>query len=233
MKLKNAKALGLTLACGLTLVAGTALATAAVTTKTLQAEYANISLVVDGQTIVPKDAAGNVVEPFIVNGTTYLPVRAIGSALGKDVQWDSETKTVFVGSAPAADKNWMKELPPYQTTGLTVYDGGNTTFSVAGVAHNTGLRFFGLYESNFGLWNLDGSYNRLTMKVGHLDGSNPSGGTLYAYLDGKLAQSYPIAWDGLPQEISLNLAGAKQLKLEWKGDNSQVSCGIYDIAFSK
>ena len=50
---------------------------AASTTKTIEAFYNNIKIYVDGIKIDPKDAAGNVVEPFIYNGTTYLPVRAV------------------------------------------------------------------------------------------------------------------------------------------------------------
>ena len=44
--------------------------------------------------IEPKDVNGNVVEPFIIDGTTYLPVRAICNALGLKVNWNSETNTV-------------------------------------------------------------------------------------------------------------------------------------------
>lgn len=56
--------------------------------------YSDVKIVVDGKTITPKDADGNVVEPFIYNGTTYLPVRAVGDAFGKTVEWDAGTKTV-------------------------------------------------------------------------------------------------------------------------------------------
>jgi|GEM_PF-993018 len=59
--------------------------------------YNNIKIYIDGAEIVPKDAVGNVVEPFIINGTTYLPVRAISNALGKDVEWDGATQSVYIG----------------------------------------------------------------------------------------------------------------------------------------
>ena len=36
--------------------------------------YNNIKIYIDGAEIVPKDANGNTVEPFMMNGTTYLPV---------------------------------------------------------------------------------------------------------------------------------------------------------------
>ena len=57
--------------------------------KNIRVEYSGIKLVVDGQTVVPKDANGKTVEPFIYNGTTYLPVRAVGNAVGKKVKWDA------------------------------------------------------------------------------------------------------------------------------------------------
>ena len=60
--------------------------------------YNNIKISLDGQAITPTDANGTEVEPFIIDGTTYLPVRAIGDALGLDVNWDSETSTVLLST---------------------------------------------------------------------------------------------------------------------------------------
>ncbi len=64
------------------------------TTETIQAIYRDIKIYVDGVKIEPKDANGNTVEPFIYNGTTYLPVRAVGNAFGKNVEWDDATNSV-------------------------------------------------------------------------------------------------------------------------------------------
>ena len=36
------------------------------------------------------------VEPFIYEGTTYVPIRAISQAFGKRVDWNDETKTVEI-----------------------------------------------------------------------------------------------------------------------------------------
>lgn len=65
--------------------------------------YNDIKITLDGQAITPLDANGNSVEPFIIDGTTYLPVRGIASALGLDVNWDQTSKTVQLSteSAPA------------------------------------------------------------------------------------------------------------------------------------
>lgn len=67
-------------------------------TSVIEAVYNNIVINIDGKNITPKDANGNKTEPFIYNGTTYLPVRAVGEALGKTVEWDSETNTVYLFS---------------------------------------------------------------------------------------------------------------------------------------
>ena len=56
--------------------------------------YKNIKITLNGINIEPKDVNGNIVEPFIIDGTTYLPVRAICKALGLEVNWNSETNTV-------------------------------------------------------------------------------------------------------------------------------------------
>ena len=80
------------------LVLGAAALAANGYTKQLIANYVGVSLVIDGQLVIPKDINGNTVEPFIVDGTTYLPVRAVAEALGKEVSWDGDSKTVFIGA---------------------------------------------------------------------------------------------------------------------------------------
>lgn len=86
---------------------------AATGTQNISVAYRNINLYVDGSLITPKDANGNVVEPFIYNGTTYLPVRAVGEALNKPVDWDGSTNTVYIGNKP--------NNPPPQTSTVSYY----------------------------------------------------------------------------------------------------------------
>ncbi|MCL2152181.1 MAG: right-handed parallel beta-helix repeat-containing protein [Oscillospiraceae bacterium] len=61
--------------------------------------YRDIKIYVDGEIIIPKDATGEIVEPFIYNGTTFLPVRAVSEALGKTVEWDGPTNSVYIGES--------------------------------------------------------------------------------------------------------------------------------------
>jgi len=63
------------------------------------------NILINGNKLVPKDANGNIVEPFLKDGTTYLPIRAIGEAFGKNVSWDGETQTISITDANIADQN--------------------------------------------------------------------------------------------------------------------------------
>lgn len=86
-----------------TLIVSTLISTAfAAYQKQATLNYSGISITLDGKKITPKDANGNTVEPFTISGTTYLPVRAIATALGLNVTWDGNTQTVglYTGAVP-------------------------------------------------------------------------------------------------------------------------------------
>jgi len=61
----------------------------------------NVRVFVEGTLLVPQDAAGNTVQPFIQDGTTFLPIRAIGEAFGRDIGWDAQTTSVIIGTRPS------------------------------------------------------------------------------------------------------------------------------------
>ena len=56
--------------------------------KTIKASYRNIKIYVNDSLRQTKDAKGVVVEPFIVDGTTYVPLRGISEILGYEVTFD-------------------------------------------------------------------------------------------------------------------------------------------------
>lgn len=60
---------------------------------------AELSVSLDGSEIETVDANGVTVPPILVDGTTYLPVRAVANALGLSIEWDNETKSVLINGA--------------------------------------------------------------------------------------------------------------------------------------
>lgn len=99
---------------GLLLTSGIALAKQG--TEMIEVAFDNIKILIDGLEYQPDDGNGNPVEPFIYNGTTYLPVRAIANAFDKDVDWEPQTSTITLGSK---NYDWLDAMgyAKYETTG--------------------------------------------------------------------------------------------------------------------
>lgn len=76
----------------------------------INALFDDIKVLINGSEIELTDANGNAVEPFIYNGTTYIPARALAKGFGKVVNWDSENKKVLI-----SDPMPMSEPLPIDT----------------------------------------------------------------------------------------------------------------------
>ena len=94
-------------------IVGTAFGAANGKLMNIKVVQGGLTLYVDGQLFVPKDAKGNTVEPIIYEGTTYLPLRAVATALGKDITYDSKTSSVYIGKAPGGKIVRLDSLTPY------------------------------------------------------------------------------------------------------------------------
>lgn len=54
----------------------------------------DFTVYVDGKKQTFRDAQGKIVDPILYEGTTYLPVRAIGELMGKTVYWYQDEKKI-------------------------------------------------------------------------------------------------------------------------------------------
>lgn len=86
-------------------------------TQKLDAVFRDIKIFLFGEEITPTDANGKVVEPFIVDGTTYVPLRAIGEAFGLNVDWDGDASAINL-SAPHS--MYYPEPPPAPSKNVEV-----------------------------------------------------------------------------------------------------------------
>lgn len=98
-------------------------ASAKMATVNKQLLYRDIRIVLNGKAVSTKDANGNSVEPFVIDGTTYLPIRAVGEALGLNVGWDQATQTVTLvsrdGGQGSGDKTPQEKE---DTSPVVLYD---------------------------------------------------------------------------------------------------------------
>lgn len=79
-----------------TLILGAAAAGATQITALL---YPQANIVVDGVSRTFYTANGTEAHPIAYNGTIYLPIRAIGELMGKNVNWDQSTLTVTLSGS--------------------------------------------------------------------------------------------------------------------------------------
>ena len=85
-----------TTACAMALSAALTVSAFAATnvTATLRPD---VTVRIDGVTCDFYNAQGKEVHPIIYNGTTYIPLRAVGELMGKNVNWDGTTGTASLG----------------------------------------------------------------------------------------------------------------------------------------
>lgn len=106
---------------------GTAAAT--IGKRTVEVDYTDIKIELNGEKVTPVDANGNAVEPFAINGTTYLPVRAVSNALGLDVGWDGATSTVKLAGGAENSNNLLAFYKALEEGFTTLEDNFNWILS--------------------------------------------------------------------------------------------------------
>ena len=174
------------LACML-LCSFTPIALASTGTQNLKASFRNIRVSVNDTIISLTDASGKTVEPFIVNGTTYLPVRAVAQALGQNVSWDGNTNTVIIGgtrSGSASSAATPVNTVIYQDNGIKItYLGKKRTQYVSGD------------EYSFKIENTNPEKYMVVSEDALIDNVSFSGGLLTAIEGGTIAYDEITVWD--------------------------------------
>ena len=102
----------LCLILGLSGIVGAGTVTAAQATRSLQATYRDIQVTYNG---VSQNIAQ---EPFSVDGSVYVPLRAISDILGVQAQWQPTTNTVALSGGSASNDAEIAQLN-YQIATLT------------------------------------------------------------------------------------------------------------------
>lgn len=212
-------------------------------TKTLSnVMVGGIKIVVDGQQINPTDANGNTVDPMIYNGTTYLPVRAVASALGKEVYWDGPNYTVYLGSMggtldyPTVMLEDMSsiELNPKSTTELT--DNYGNRYNSA-ITNRYGYSLGSAGPVTLG-YLLNMKYSRFKATLYIPSGETSDGESIFTIkADGRILYTSPsMSKTSRPEEIDVDITGYNEIELQWSnncsfGNISRLECCLADAGF--
>ena len=188
---------------------------AALAQKTIKV-FTGVNIYIDDQKLDPRDANGNPVEVFVYNGTTYLPVRAVGEAVGKTVQWDGKTNSVYLGKHSSNKPSvWMKDMD-YFTSEYDfrmeifeqVKDNLNQTHTNAMAGHDKASRTY----------KLNGQYSAISgvlFQIYENRSWDNNGQRSYfkIYGDGQLLYSAEMAAGIEPIDFYVDLTGVLELKV--------------------
>jgi hypothetical protein len=242
MKFNKEKAKGFFAGMAMTiiLVLSTSFVFASVANKNIKVNYKNIKLYIEDVLVIPKDANGNVVEPFEYNGTTYLPIRSIANALGKDVAWDSKTNSIYLGKHIATEvKTALTDLNYSKRTNAdqqNKWSGKNNQGDYYDSAILLKTSMIGNEGKCYISYKLDSKYQKLTAKTFVPESSKNANGTvnLSIYGDDKLLYaSSPISGTNRPTDFSISVKGVSTLRIEISmsqsnSNNTSMSAGIAD-----
>ena len=68
--------------------------------STLKAQFVTFKILFNGTQVTPTDNEGKAVQPLLVNGTTYLPIRAFGVLFDKNVDFNNTLKQISISDKP-------------------------------------------------------------------------------------------------------------------------------------
>ena len=206
-------------------------------TEYIEVRYDNIKVYKDNVLCETRDANGTIVEPFIYNGTTYMPVRGTADLADMEVTWDGETRSVYLWDELVPSGTYFIDVcPPYEAHsynsyfGCGVYTSTETkSFSMAGTKYSTGLTLGGCNsDQTYALFNLNGKYKALEMTLAPVDGSeNPS--DIAFFVDGKKVAEYVVKEGDYPKTISVPLNHGLQLRVVTVDDSGRDITGLGNI----
>lgn len=174
--------------------------------------YDNIKIYKDNVLCELRDANGSVVEPFIYNGTTYMPVRGTANLADMQVTWDGAAKSVYLWDEVPLEGTYLLEIcPPYETSGYyECLQKDGKSFQMSGTKYSNG---FTLGNEGYAYFNLNGKYSNIEFDIGHVDGTEMDDCTVSFFLDGKLIKESTANAEDLPKTILLPVNYALQLKV--------------------
>ena len=191
--------------------------------QSAQILYNNIKITLDGETLTPRNAQGDIVEPFIMGGSTFLPLRALAEALGLNVDWDPNTQTAILTTPPPVIERSV--LDAYEIRGIVGPDpwSRHSTYEEHQSFRMLGYDYVGyvfgsdLHNAAANLntfYNFGGRHTTLKATFGRVDGSGTREGTFNIYLDDELFTGYTLSSTMPTHDIVINLTGVRIMRLE-------------------
>ena len=204
--------------------------------KDLRVAVGGIKIYVDGDLQHPTNANGDTVEPFIYDGTTYLPVRALTNMLtDKAVTWDQDSYSIYIGKVPSKGNVGIEELKGIDGKVIKALTGKDAQFKILEKEYSPNNRTFGSSDT----YVLSSEYKELHgmfVPYGYGLGNTKTCGIRIYSVDSRgnetLLKEYEGAAGDDPVEVSVNLAGVNYLRIStYNGGDRTVNAGFVSTIF--
>ena len=223
-------------------------------TKTQTLDYSDIKVVLDGKVLKLSDATGAEVEPFSIDGTTYLPVRAISQALGFEVAWNGDSHTVYISREGGESQNPVQGERVSMAT-LTPYaipypdEDGSARFDSTTPFYNRQTEYHP--ENRLDLWAgspvlgwtqnkvpstmgvtylTGGEYRQFTAYAASIDGQ---GSATFQFYDGDtnvLLKKVTVQSGAVPVQVTVDLTGVDKLRITGSTQSGRFGQSVYHYA---
>jgi hypothetical protein len=141
---------------------------------------------------------------FIVNGSTYVPLRWLTESLGQPVTWDGATNSIYIGAV-------IVDLT--KVTPITTYNIEKKSPIIDRIEYTDALWF---RDTAWAKWDLQGKYTKLTITAGYdqtLIGAE-RGGALSVMADGKsIGKTTNLTAQDKTKEFTFDISGVNQLEI--------------------
>lgn len=205
----------------------------------IKASMGGIKCFWDGVEMNMKNAKGDIVEPIRYNGTTYVPLRAVGNIVNKTVDYNAETEAVYIGKKPIGETISLKDMSPRITNNgsSSFYENGTFKLKIDEYKFDNCLR-----NSNSGdrgvIYALDGQFSQLSAKavIPYEEVGSKGTGVIEFYGvsdDGEeevLLKKVELKQTEEPKNVTVDLEGEVNLKIVIK-DNSNNYTTLYNVNF--
>lgn len=176
-----------------------------------------VNVYVDDVKLNTVDSKGNTIEGFIYNGTTYLPVKAVASAVGKAVSWDGKTKSVYIGKHDSEEPVIMLNMLDYFDCNHCFKNYTDVKDNLGNI-YNYGIGGGSSYCNRWETYYINGKYSKMKGKyvLSYDRRSTEYESRFKVYGDGKLIYSSPVMTGGVhPIDFEIDLTGVLELKIEF------------------
>lgn len=178
----------------------------------------DIMVYIDDEEVELKDANGGIVKPFIIDGTTFIPLRGVSQALGCQVEWDGSLQRVDIYQNMISPNGATLDfVRPYEINWVDVcYESEGKQEEIDGNKYTNAIIGRGGWLENNILFNLNGRYKNMSFYVGHHD--NSDGDIKLTFIvDGKIIDVYELDTHSIGENVIIPLNYGLQLKIIFSG----------------